>query len=407
MKTISKATPLVAFALATFIGVVPAMPAICPLPSFFPKTSSLLFLYNPNPLASSLTKSSESLDLTIQSPQSTISIHASEIETNVACIQHTILKTTSLPESQAELSQSQHDQIIFIDQNRPLIFLCETLPLRITARLNPSDQEPFIVVTTFRPAIQKTTNGIQYVPHLWHYLDGSIYLHEYGDYYFVTNKANFKILLLPSQNTLLQNAIMLLDFYCKNTQIGLRDRGRSGADVMKMLFYSSLSPAYICGESTETFNYLVRTVFGIPARHCQFYGSLKKKQQFFGHSVSELKIDGQWIFFDSLFNVMAEKDNKYLSLFEVYDLISQRSLLTFRHTIPKDTVVPRRIPKHPFKQYYLPEQIQHIMIDGYIVPKMQSGVDYSYLNGQYNYTCANYISQREFLEKFYLKDSDK
>jgi hypothetical protein len=296
---------------------------------------------------------------------------------------------------------------ILADSNQPLMFSTDILPVAITIRLTESDAEPLQVKSTFTPAIQRNTDGSKYLPHRWSFQSGFLYLEEYGDYYFVTNKGAFKILLLSSGNDSFTNILSLFDFYCRNTQIGHRDEGLAPAKLTKLLFYSTMAPTYLCGESTGVFNYIVDQQFGIATRHCHFYGLIEKKQRFLAHSVSEIRINGKWVMFDTLFSVMVKSGGAYLSLEETLESIGHRNVTSLRHMVPKDTDVPADIRKHDHKKYYAAKAWQHIMIDGHVSPEMRIGLDYTYLNRHYGYTAENYVSLDQLHRRYYLEANEK
>jgi hypothetical protein len=289
--------------------------------------------------------------------------------------------------------------LIDIKKNDPLIFSAASLPFKLDIRRDSSDIDPLTVLGTFKPFMETTADGTPFKASRWSFDGKYISLDEYGDYYFNTNKGDFKILLVSSALPMLDKVITAFDFYCKNTRLGVRDNDKKRRDFIKLFFYSADYPQHICDGATISFNHIIANALCVPARPVYCYGKLDEKDKFWVHGVSEIEVaDDEWVFFDALFSVMAKKGGKYLNLLETFNSVHDGSV-EFRHAIPKDATAEG----HQYKQFYLPEMVQHIMIENQITSQMMPGFDYSCLNAHFQYSRENYLSQAEFIKKVYPK----
>jgi len=307
-------------------------------------------------------------------------------------------KTALLPLSDSE------KLVIVMNESQPLVFFPDRLPVEIEILSDANDIRPVEIEGTFRSALPLLRGDDYLRIGSWHRTGTSVFLDTYGEYYLLTNKGAVEILLLSPKKDRLENLIAFFDWYCRDTQIGVADVGMFGDPVVKKLFYSEAVPANICGESMALFNLLVTAIFHLPARQVNYYGLIEDGQKFWGHTVSEVQVDGRWIFFDSLFNVMASHDGRYLSMLETLELMTDHKPVTLRHNVAKDVIwaagAPR--PAHDYSFYYQSGRtLQHVHVSTFVTPPMREGVDYCYINSYYGFDKNTYISPEEFVEMFY------
>lgn len=265
--------------------------------------------------------------------------------------------------------------IVASDQT-PLVFYSDSLPVEIVIQ----DQT---ITGEFGPEIDTAIEGFDQYPKVD--IGKRAYLLGYGDYYLVAGDKFFKILLLPERFTVLQRAFAIFDFFTKNSLIGHAHDKLPVEDSFHAFFYSDEAVETLCGAATNLFNYIIEQALGLETRHVGYYGDIG--EAYWGHSVSEIKIDDRWIFFDALLSITTGE-----SLLDTYKSI-QNGTVNFRHVVPKDLAAGYG---YYFTNWYTPEKMQHVFYYPYFAPEQIPGLDYTYLD-----ISGDYISLIEFSDTFY------
>lgn len=293
---------------------------------------------------------------------------------------------------------------IIVSEHKPLVFFAtqNQFPISLSARLDNNDTSKMIVEGYFKPAVELPELVEPPPPET---NDDNCVFSDYGAYYLKTNKGNFKILLLPEDDTSINKVITVFDFVCQNSVFGHIHQHNPASKNVDIFFYTDYPISAICYDTTILFNTIIERVFNYTTRIGGIAGNIASGDAFWGHNVSEIKVRDKWIFFDALFAVMAfTSDGNYCSLLDTYKAINDGTV-KYRHVVPKDleTYSWTHDYHYDYRNYYNPLMVEHIFIqwDPYITPLMITGIDYTTINAYLYYTVENYISLTEYAQKYY------